>query len=76
MIANWSEVDFDILRKALHAIYMMPGYYSFMNSNNFLTTVLRNVQLFLKKVGYWPTTYMMHEAMTALFSLPFLFSHK
>jgi hypothetical protein len=39
-----------------------------------LTTVLRKVQLFRRKVGYCPTTYMMQEAMTALFSLPFLTS--
>lgn len=76
MMANWSEVDLDILRKALQAISMIPGYYSFMNSNSFLTTVLRKVQLFLRKVGYWPTTYMMQEAITALFSFPFLFSQR
>lgn len=74
-MVNWSEVDFAILRKALHAIYIIPGYSSFMNSNNFLMTVFKKVQLFLRKVGYCPTTYMMHEAITALFSFPFLISH-
>jgi hypothetical protein len=64
-----------IFRNALQAISMIPGNSSFMNSNNFLTTVFRKVQLFLKKVGYWPTTYMMQEAMTALFYFPFLMSH-
>lgn len=38
-------------------------------------TVFRKVQLFLRKVGYCPTTYMMQEAITALFSFPFLISH-
>ena len=27
-----------------------------------------------RKEGYWPTTYMMQEAITALFSFPFLCS--
>lgn len=73
---NWSAVVFTIFKKALQAIYMIPGNYSFINSNNFFTTVFKNVQLFLKNVGYWPTTYIMQDAMTALFYLPFLFSHK
>lgn len=73
---NWSAVVFTIFKKALHAIYMIPGNYSFINSNNFFTTVFKKVQLFLKNVGYWPTTYIIQDAITALFYLPFLFSHK
>lgn len=38
-------------------------------------TVLRKFQLTFKKVGYWPTTYIIQDAMTALFSFPFLLSH-
>lgn len=74
-IINCSEVCLQIFKKALHAIYMMPGNSYFINSNNFFMTVFRKVQLFLRKVGYWPTTYMIQEAITALFSFPFLDSH-
>lgn len=46
-----------------------------MNSNSLWTTVLRNRQCACKNCGYWPTTYMMLDAMAALLSLPLLFSH-
>ena len=65
-----------IFKKALQAISMIPGNSSFMNSNNFFTTVLKKVQLFLRNVGYCPTTYMIQEAITALFYFPFFISHK
>ena len=55
---------------------MTPGNSSCMNSNSFLTTVFRKFQFCFRKVGYCPTTYMMFEATTALFSLPFFCSHR
>lgn len=47
-----------------------------MNSKSLLTTVLRNFQWALRKRGYWPTIYMMLEAMIALLSFPLFCSHK
>lgn len=47
-----------------------------MNSKSLLTTVLRNFQWALRKRGYWPTIYMMLEAMMALLSFPLFCSHK
>lgn len=38
-------------------------------------TVFKNPQLCFKKLGYCPTTYMIHDAMTALFYFPFFRSH-
>ena len=55
---------------------MTPGKVSFINSNNFFTTVLRKFQLDFKNLGYCPTIYIMFEATTALFSFPFLSSTK
>merc|ERR1719384_406528 len=46
-----------------------------MNSNSLLTTVLRNLQWARKNRGYWPTMYIMLEAIIALLSLPFFCSH-
>ena len=46
-----------------------------MNSKSLLTTVFKNLQWSLKKRGYWPTTYMMLEAMMALLSFPLFCSH-
>ena len=53
-----------------------PGWNSCMNSNSFLTTVLRNFQCEFKNLGYCPTTYIILAATIALLSFPFLFSHK
>ncbi len=47
-----------------------------MNSNNLFTTVFRNFQWARKKRGYCPTTYMILDAMQALFPLPRFTSHK
>lgn len=47
-----------------------------MNSNNLLTTVFRNFQCARRNRGYWPTMYMMLEAMMALLSLPLFCSHR
>merc|ERR1719427_505127 len=47
-----------------------------MNSKSLLTTVFRNLQCALKNLGYWPTIYMMLEAMMALLSFPFFCSHR
>lgn len=74
-IVNCSEVDLQIFKKALQAISIMPGYVSRMNSNSFRITVFKKFQFIFKKFGYCPTTYMIHDAMTALFYLPFLASH-
>mmetsp|Transcript_53360 Transcript_53360/g.115845 ORF Transcript_53360/g.115845 Transcript_53360/m.115845 type:complete len:224 (-) Transcript_53360:86-757(-) len=65
-----------ILRNVSHAMSCTPGCSSCMNSNSFLTTVLRNFQCAFRKRGYCPTTYMMFEAITALLSLPRVNSHK
>ena len=46
-----------------------------MNSKSLLTTVFRNLQWALRNLGYWPTTYMMLDAMMALLSLPLFCSH-
>jgi len=46
-----------------------------MNSNSLLTTVFKKRQWARKKRGYWPTTYMMFDAMIALLSLPRFCSH-
>merc|ERR1719211_498893 len=46
-----------------------------MNSNSLFTTVFRNLQWALRNLGYWPTMYMMLEAMMALLSFPFFCSH-
>ena len=46
-----------------------------MNSNSLSTTVRRNFQCALRKRGYWPTTYMMLLATTALLFLPRAASH-
>src|SRR5271155_5034439 len=45
-----------------------------MNSNNLLTTVLRNFQCAFRNRGYWPTIYMMLLATTALLSFPRIIS--
>lgn len=65
-----------MVRNVLHAISCTPGNVSLMNSNNFLTTVFRKFQLVLRNLGYYPTTYMILDATTALFSLPFFYSHR
>merc|ERR1719422_1300472 len=46
-----------------------------MNSNSLLTTVFKNLQWALRKRGYWPTIYIMLDAIIALLSLPFFCSH-
>lgn len=46
-----------------------------MNSKSLLTTVFKNFQCARRNRGYWPTTYMMFEAMIALLSLPRFCSH-
>lgn len=46
-----------------------------INSNSLLTTVFKNFQWARRNLGYWPTTYMILEAMMALLSLPFFCSH-
>merc|ERR1719507_878352 len=46
-----------------------------MNSKSLLTTVFRNLQCARRNRGYWPTMYMMFDAMIALLSLPFFCSH-
>lgn len=46
-----------------------------MNSNNLLTTVFKNFQWALKNLGYWPTMYMIFDAIIALLSLPLFCSH-
>ena len=46
-----------------------------MNSNSLLTTVFKKRQWARRKRGYWPTTYMMLDAMIALLSLPRFCSH-
>lgn len=58
----------------MHAISCTPGKVSFINSNNFLMTVFKKFQFVLKNFGYYPTTYIILAATTALFSLPFLTS--
>lgn len=47
-----------------------------MNSKSFLITVLWNIQFANKNLGYYPTTYMIFVATTALFYLPFFASHR
>mmetsp|Transcript_9498 Transcript_9498/g.23767 ORF Transcript_9498/g.23767 Transcript_9498/m.23767 type:complete len:274 (+) Transcript_9498:1421-2242(+) len=64
-----------IFRKVSHAISCTPGNSSCMNSNNLLTTVFRNFQCARRKRGYWPTMYMILDAMTALLSFPRVCSH-
>lgn len=46
-----------------------------MNSNNLLTTVLRNLQCALRNLGYCPTTYIILLAIMALLSFPRFCSH-
>lgn len=45
-------------------------YIPCINSNSLLTTVFKNFQWARRNLGYWPTTYMMFDAMIALLSLP------
>jgi len=47
-----------------------------MNSCSFLKTVLRKAQCPERKLGNYPTMYMISEAINALFPLPLDFSHK
>mmetsp|Transcript_38102 Transcript_38102/g.44363 ORF Transcript_38102/g.44363 Transcript_38102/m.44363 type:complete len:206 (+) Transcript_38102:1991-2608(+) len=47
-----------------------------MNSKSLFTTVFKNFQCALRKRGYWPTTYIMFEATTALLSFPLLCSQR
>ena len=63
-----------IFRNVSHAISWTPGWTSCINSNSLFTTVLRNFQCALRKRGYCPTTYIMLLAITALLSLPVMFS--
>ena len=63
-----------ILMKVSQAISWTPSWVSCMNSNSLFTTVLRNLQWARRKRGYWPTMYIMLEAMMALLSLPFFCS--
>mmetsp|Transcript_13317 Transcript_13317/g.55783 ORF Transcript_13317/g.55783 Transcript_13317/m.55783 type:complete len:258 (+) Transcript_13317:1362-2135(+) len=65
-----------ILSSVSTAMSCTPGCDSCMNSNSLLTTVRRNFQCARKKRGYWPTTYMMFDAITALWGLPRVFSHR
>ena len=65
-----------MVKNVLQAISYTPGKVSFINSNNFLITVFKKFQLVLKNLGYYPTTYIMLAATTALFSLPFLNSQR
>ena len=65
-----------ILRNVSHAMSCTPGWSSCMNSNSLFTTVLRNFQCARRKRGYWPTTYMMLLATTALLSLPRFISQR
>lgn len=46
-----------------------------MNSKSLLTTVFKNFQWALKNRGYWPTMYMIFDAIIALLSLPLFCSH-
>lgn len=46
-----------------------------MNSKSLFTTVFRNFQWAFKNRGYWPTTYIMLEAIIALLSFPRFCSH-
>lgn len=46
-----------------------------MNSNSLFTTVFKNFQCALKNLGYWPTMYMIFDAIIALLSLPLFCSH-
>lgn len=64
-----------ILIKVSQAISCTPSCDSCMNSNSLLITVLRNFQWQRRKRGYWPTTYIMLDAMTALLSFPRFCSH-
>ena len=64
-----------ILMNVSHAMSWTPSWVSCMNSNSLFTTVLRNLQCALRNLGYWPTMYMMLEAMMALLSFPFFCSH-
>ena len=62
---------------ASHIDDMMGKLYEpCMNSKSLLTTVFRNLQWARKKRGYWPTTYIMLDAMIALLSLPRFCSHR
>mmetsp|Transcript_2464 Transcript_2464/g.8866 ORF Transcript_2464/g.8866 Transcript_2464/m.8866 type:complete len:248 (+) Transcript_2464:2484-3227(+) len=65
-----------ILRNVSTAMSCTPGCVSCMNSKSLFTTVLRNFQCARRKRGYWPTTYMMLLAITALCSLPRMISHR
>lgn len=46
-----------------------------MNSNSLFTTVFKNFQCALRNLGYWPTMYMIFDAIIALLSLPLFCSH-
>ena len=46
------------------------------NSNSLLTTVFKNFQWARRNLGYWPTTYIMLEAIIALLSFSFFCSHR
>lgn len=59
-----------ILINVSQAISWTPSWVSCINSNSLLITVLRNFQWARKKRGYWPTIYMISDAITALLSLP------
>lgn len=41
-----------------------------------MITVFKKFQFVLKNLGYYPTTYIILAATTALFSFPFFISHK
>ena len=65
-----------IFKNVSHAMSCTPGWVSCINSNSLFTTVFKNFQCNLRNLGYWPTTYMMLLAMTALWSFPRMISHK
>ena len=50
---------------ALPASTWTPSCVSCMNSNSLLTTVFKNLQCALKKRGYWPTMYIILDAIIA-----------
>jgi len=65
-----------IFRNVSHAMSCTPGCVSCMNSNSLFTTVFRNFQCRRRNRGYCPTTYMMLDAITALWSFPRVISHR
>jgi len=66
----------EMRKNVLQLISMTPGNGSFMNSNSLRITVFKKFQFARRNLGYWPTTYMIFDATTALFSLPFFYSHR